>query len=36
MKKVYIGMSTDLIHSGHVNILKEDEKCLIGRSASYR
>ena len=26
MKKVYVGMSADLIHPGHINILKEAEK----------
>jgi phosphoenolpyruvate phosphomutase / 2-hydroxyethylphosphonate cytidylyltransferase len=26
MKKVYIGMSADLIHPGHINIIKEAEK----------
>ena len=26
MKKVYIGMSADLIHPGHINILKESAK----------
>ena len=26
MKKVYIGMSADLVHPGHINILKEAEK----------
>jgi phosphoenolpyruvate mutase len=26
MKKVYVGMSADLIHPGHVNIIKEAEK----------
>ena len=26
MKKVYIGMSADLIHHGHLNIIKKAEK----------
>ena len=26
MKKVYIGMSADLIHPGHINIIKEAAK----------
>lgn len=26
MKKVYVGMSADLIHHGHINILKEAAK----------
>jgi phosphoenolpyruvate phosphomutase / 2-hydroxyethylphosphonate cytidylyltransferase len=26
MKKVYVGMSADLIHPGHINIIKEAEK----------
>ena len=26
MKKVYVGMSADLIHPGHINILKEAAK----------
>ena len=26
MKKVYVGMSADLIHPGHMNILKEAAK----------
>ena len=26
MKTVYIGMSADLIHQGHLNIIKEGEK----------
>ena len=26
MKKVYVGMSADLIHPGHMNILKEASK----------
>ena len=26
MKKVYVGMSADLIHHGHLNIIKEAEK----------
>ena len=26
MKKVYVGMSADLVHPGHMNILKEAEK----------
>ena len=26
MKKVYIGMSADLIHKGHLNIIKEGQK----------
>ena len=33
MKTVYIGMSADLIHQGHLNIIKEGEilgKVVIG------
>ena len=26
MKKVYVGLSADLIHPGHINILKEAKK----------
>lgn len=26
MKKVYVGMSADLIHPGHINIIKEATK----------
>lgn len=26
MKKVYVGMSADLVHPGHLNILKEAAK----------
>ena len=26
MKKVYVGMSADLIHSGHLNIINEAKK----------
>lgn len=26
MKKVYVGMSADLIHHGHLNIIKEARK----------
>ena len=26
MKKVYVGMSADLIHPGHINILREAAK----------
>ena len=26
MKKVYIGMSIDLIHPGHINVIKEASK----------
>ena len=26
MKKIYVGMSADLIHPGHLNILKEAQK----------
>ena len=26
MKKVYVGMSADLIHPGHLNIIKEASK----------
>ena len=26
MKKVYVGMSADLIHPGHINIIKEARK----------
>ena len=26
MKKVYVGMSADLVHPGHINILKEAAK----------
>ena len=26
MKKVYVGMSADLVHPGHLNIIKEAEK----------
>ena len=26
MKKVYVGMSADLIHHGHLNIIKQAKK----------
>ena len=26
MKKVYIAMSTDIIHEGHINIINEGQK----------
>ena len=26
MKKVYVGMSADLVHSGHLNIINEAKK----------
>ena len=26
MKKVYVGMSADIIHPGHINIIKETAK----------
>ena len=26
MKKVYVGMSIDLIHPGHINVIKEASK----------
>lgn len=29
MKKVYVGMSADIIHTGHLNIIKEAQK--LGR-----
>jgi len=29
MKKVYIGLSTDLIHQGHLNIISEG--CKLGK-----
>ncbi len=36
MKKVYIGMSADMIHPGHLNIISEARKrgdVIIGRTA---
>ena len=32
VKKVYVGMSADLVHPGHMNILKEAAKILMLQS----